>query len=201
MSKETPGVRYAEVERETQDTRIRVVLDLDGARRATVDTGIGALDHMLTQMSFHGRFDLGVSAEGDLEVDDHHTVEDIGICFGRAIRQALGDGEGINRFGFETIPMDDALARVAIDISGRPLLVCNVEFRNEKIGGLSTQNVSEFFKAVVNHAGLTVHMHLLEGRNDYHICEALFKAFGRALRKATAKVDSRGAPSFKGLID
>jgi len=201
VSKEAPGVRYAEVERETQDTRVRVVIDLDGARRATVDTGIGFFDHMLTQLAFHGSFDLGVSAEGDLHVDEHHTVEDVGICLGRAIRQALGDGIGINRYGSEIVPMDEALIRVAIDVSGRPHLVFAFDWNVDRLGGLGTQNIAEFFRATVNHGGMTVHAHKLEGTNDHHVCEALFKAFGRALRKATAKVDQHGTPSAKGIID
>jgi imidazoleglycerol-phosphate dehydratase len=201
LSKETPGVRYAEQERETEETRVRVVVDLDGARRATVDTGIGFFDHMLTQFAFHGGFDLGVSAEGDLHVDDHHTVEDVGICLGGAIRQALGDAEGINRFGSEHAPTDDALVRVVADVSGRPFLEYGLEFDVERIGGLSTENIAEFFRAVVNHSGITLHVHKLAGTNNHHVCEAAFKAFGRALRKAVTRVDSHGAPSTKGVID
>lgn len=201
MSKETPGVRYSEQERETEATRIRVVLDLDGAKRATVDTGIGYFDHMLAELAFHGCFDIGVSAEGDLHVDDHHTVEDVGICLGGAIRQAIGDAAGINRFGTEYVPTDDALVRVVIDISGRPYLNFDVKFTAERIGGMSAESVEQFFRGVVNHGGMGIHIQSLAGKNSHHICESIFKAFGRALRKAVAKVDSRGTPSSKGVID
>lgn len=201
MSKETPGVRYSEQERETEATRVRVVIDLDGAKRATVDTGIGYFDHMLTEFAFHGGFDLGVSAEGDLHVDDHHTLEDVGICLGGAIRQALGDSAGINRFGMEHVPVDDALVRAVVDISGRPFLNFDVKFTTNRIGAMTSESVEQFFRGLVNHAGMTIHFHQLAGHNNHHICEAVFKAFGRALRKAVIKVDTRGTPSAKGVID
>lgn len=201
MSKETPGVRYAEQERETEFTRVRVVLDLDGERRATVDTGIGFLDHMLAAFAFHGCFDIGVTCEGDIHVDDHHTVEDLGICLGRAIRQALGDGLGINRYGMEYTPMDDALSRVVVDVSGRPYLNWQVDFGVERIGGLASENIQEFFRSIVNHAGITLHVHQLAGHNSHHLAECIFKCFGRALRKAVAKYDNKSTPSAKGVVD
>lgn len=201
MSKETPGVRYAEQERETEYTRVRVVLDLDGERQATVDTGVGFFDHMLSLFAFHGHFDLGVTCEGDLHVDEHHSVEDVGICLGRAIRQALGDGIGLNRFGSEHVPMDDALAHVSVDISGRPHLSYDVQFTCERLGGMGSETVEQFFRGVVNHAGITMHIRRLAGDNNHHICEAVFKAFGRALKKAVVKVDKKGMPSAKGIID
>jgi imidazoleglycerol-phosphate dehydratase len=201
MKKRASGVRYAEEERETSEVRVRVVLDLDGECKPSISTGIGFFDHMLELMVFHGGFDCGISAEGDLHVDDHHTVEDVGICFGKAVRSALGAFESISRYGSEVVPMDDALVLVAMDVSGRPYLSFQVEFTHEKIGDLSTDSVEEFFRAFCNHAGATVHIQALAGRNNHHLCEATFKAFGRALRKAVARSDAPGVPSTKGLID
>ncbi|MBV6459740.1 MAG: Imidazoleglycerol-phosphate dehydratase [Fimbriimonadaceae bacterium] len=202
MSKGTPGVRYAEVERETTETRVQVVLDLDGGSRRDISTGIPFLDHMVQLMAFHGHINLGISAEGDTEVDDHHTVEDVGISLGRAIRNALTDSEDIVRYASNHTPMDDALILVALDICGRGNLCFNVDFHREKLGDLSTENVAEFFKAVAIHAGANIHVHKVCGSNDHHVCEAIFKGFGLALHQATRHNERRGVvPSTKGKID
>ncbi|MEW5884671.1 MAG: imidazoleglycerol-phosphate dehydratase HisB [Armatimonadota bacterium] len=200
MKKRAQGVRYAEEERETQETRVRVVLDLDGERKPSIETGIGFLDHVLDLMVFHGGFDCGISAEGDLHVDDHHTVEDVGICFGRALRSALGDAEGISRYGSECVPMDEALVMVCVDVSGRAYLAFDVPFTHERIGDLNTDCIEEFFRAVANNAGVTIHVRTFAGKNNHHLCEATFKAFGRALRKAVARTDATGVPSTKGSL-
>lgn len=200
MAKNAPGVRYAEVERETNETTVRVVLDLDGGTRQDIETGIGFFDHMLTLMAFHGQFDLGVHAEGDLNVDDHHTVEDVGIVFGKALREALGD-DAIVRYGSNHTAMDDALVLAAVDFSGRSHVTFNVEFGREKLGELSTECVHEFFNAVARKAGLTIHVHQVAGSNAHHVCEAVFKGFGRALREATQRSERRGSTSTKGKTD
>ncbi len=201
MSKSTPGVRYAEVYRETGETRIQVVLDLDGGTRRDVLTGIGFFDHMLVLMAFHGRMDFGASSEGDLEVDDHHTVEDVGIVLGQAIAQALDSDDTIERYGSNMTPMDEALVQVAIDISGRGMLTYDVPFKRERIGELSTECVREFFRALATHSGITIHLKKLAGENDHHVCEALFKGFGRALYEATRRSERRTATSTKGKRD
>ncbi|HLK17106.1 MAG TPA: imidazoleglycerol-phosphate dehydratase HisB [Fimbriimonadaceae bacterium] len=201
MSKTAPGVRYAEVERETKETRVQVVIDLDGGTRRDILTGVGFFDHMLAQLAFHGQFDVGISAEGDLEIDDHHTVEDVGIVLGQAIRQALDIDSSIVRYGSNATPMDEALVLVALDISGRGLLVFDVEFKRESIGELSTECIREFVRALTTHAGITLHIKKLAGDNDHHVCEALFKGLGRALFEATRKVDRKGSSSTKGKID
>jgi len=200
MSKGAPGVRYAEIYRETSETRIQVVLDLDGGTRRDIATGIGFFDHMLQQLAFHGQIDVGVGAEGDLHIDDHHTVEDVGIVLGQALSQALGN-ETIERYGSTFAPMDEALVLVAIDISGRGVLGFDVAWTREKIGDLSTECVREFFRALSAHAGITLHIRKIAGENDHHVCEAIFKAFGRALFQATRHSDRRGAPSTKGVRD
>jgi imidazoleglycerol-phosphate dehydratase len=201
MSKTAPGVRYAEVERETKETRVQVVIDLDGGTRRDILTGIGFFDHMLAQLAFHGQFDVGISAEGDLEIDDHHTVEDVGIVLGQAIRQALDIDSSIARYGSIMTPMDEALVLVAIDISGRGLLCYDVEFKRDAIGELSTECIREFFRSFTTHAGITLHIRKFAGDNDHHVCEAMFKGVGRALLDATRKVDRRGTSSTKGKID
>lgn len=201
MSKDTPGVRYAEVDRETKETRIQAVLDLDGGLRRDITTGIGFFDHMLTQFAFHGEFNLGIHVEGDLHVDDHHTVEDVGIVIGRLVRDALGQSGDIIRYGSSHTPMDEALVMAAVDISGRGILVYDVPFRREKIGDLSTECVREFFRAFSAHSGITVHLRKMAGENDHHVCEATFKAFGRALREATTRTDRHGSTSTKGSRD
>lgn len=200
VSKDAPGVRYAEVERESGETTVRVVLDLDGERQATVQTGIGYFDHMLELLAYHGRLDLGVSADGDLNVDDHHTIEDVGICLGQAIRQAIGEGDGIDRYGASHAPVDEALARVVVDISGRPHVVFDVNFTVERIGEMSSESVEEFFRSLASHASITIHVHQLSGKNNHHLCEAVFKGFGRALREGVhrSEVKTKGG---KGRID
>jgi imidazoleglycerol-phosphate dehydratase len=201
MSKEAPGVRYAEIYRETSETRIQVVLDLDGGTRRDITTGIGFLDHMLTQVAFHGQMDLGLSAEGDLEVDDHHTAEDVGIVLGKALAQALDQSEAIERYASNMTPMDESLVLVAVDFSGRGGLYYDVEFTREKIGDLSTECIREFFKALANHGGITLHLRKITGDNNHHICEAMFKGLGQAIHQATRRTDRRGSSSTKGSRD
>lgn len=193
--------RKAALNRKTGETEINVTVDLDGRGEVKSSTGVAFFDHMLTLLAVHSLLDLDVSARGDIQVDDHHTVEDTGICLGQALKEALGDRRGIRRYGDAVVPMDDSLARVALDISGRPCLVFEVAMPAEKIGGLSTENVREFFQALVNHAGITLHIDLLRGINSHHIVEAVFKAFARALRAAVEQ-DPRldGIPSSKGVL-
>lgn len=201
MSKNSPGVRYAELDRETSETHIQVVLDLDGGRRRDILTGLGFFDHMLELFAFHGQIDIGLGAEGDLEVDDHHTVEDTGIVLGKAIREALADGDAIVRYGCATIPMDEALVLVSLDIGGRGQLHWDVAFRRDKLGDLSTENIREFFRALTAHSGITLHVRKLAGDNDHHVCEAIFKAFGLSLHQATRATERRGPTSTKGKQD
>ncbi len=201
MPKDTPGVRYAEVDRETKETRVQVVLDLDGGTRRDIHTGIPFFDHMLQQFAFHGLMDVGITAEGDLEIDDHHTVEDVGIVLGKAIRQALNPSEGIVRYASITLPMDDSLVLCALDISGRGAFYHDLRFKRESLGGLSTECVAEFFKSVAIHGGITLHLRQLASENDHHLCEASFKAFGKALVAATRLSDRRGSSSTKGHLD
>lgn len=198
MSKSAPGVRYAECERETSETRITVVLDLDGGTRRDISTGIAFFDHMLAQLAFHGQFDLGVKAEGDLEIEDHHTVEDVGIVLGQAFSQALENADPIERYASNHTAMDDALILCALDISGRPGFYWEGEFRREKLGGLSTENVHEFFKSLAMNAGFTLHVRKIDGHNDHHVVEATFKAVGRAIFAATRSIERRGSTSTKG---
>lgn len=200
MAKNTPGVRYAEVERETSESVVRVVLDLDGGSRQDVSTGLGFFDHMLCQLAFHGCIDLGVKAEGDLHVDDHHTVEDVGIVLGKAIREAIGE-DPIERYASNHTAMDESLVLTALDFSGRSHLTYNVEFRRTSVGDIATESVREFFQAVARKSGLTIHIHALSSQNDHHLCEALFKGFGRALHAATRRVERRGSISTKGKTD
>jgi imidazoleglycerol-phosphate dehydratase len=201
MSKNSPGVRYAELDRDTNETHIQVVLDLDGGTRRDILTGIGFFDHMLELFAFHGQVDIGLGAEGDLEVDDHHTVEDTGIVIGKAIREALAAGDNIVRYGNATLPMDEALVLVAIDISGRGQLHWAVDFKRERLGDLATENIREFFRALSAHGGITIHIRKITGENDHHVCEAIFKAFGQALHDATRITERRGSPSTKGKLD
>jgi imidazoleglycerol-phosphate dehydratase len=201
MAQNAPGVRYAEVYRETAETRIQVVLDLDGGTKRDITTGVGFFDHMLAQLAFHGQFDIGISVEGDLEIDDHHTVEDTGIVMGQALKQALANADPIVRYGDTITPMDEALAMVALDFSGRGILGWEVEFRRDRIGELSTECIREFFRALSTHAGITLHVRKLAGDNDHHVAEAIFKGFGRALHMATRKSEHRGATSTKGKRD
>jgi imidazoleglycerol-phosphate dehydratase len=194
--------RAAAISRETAETRVNVRLDLDGSGRAELATGVAFLDHMLEQVARHGVFDLAVKAVGDLHVDAHHTVEDVGICLGQALRSALGEKKGIRRFGHAYVPLDEALARVVVDISGRPGLEYHVEFPRARIGDFDVDLVRELFQALVNHALVTLHVDLLRGRNAHHVAEAMFKAFGRALR-AAVESDPRieeMLPSTKGSL-
>jgi imidazoleglycerol-phosphate dehydratase len=195
--------RRAEIARATSETEIRVTLDLDGSGKAEVATGIGFLDHMLTALARHALLDLTVAARGDLHIDDHHTTEDVGIVLGQAVRQALGDKRGIRRYGAATIPMDEALAEAALDISGRPFLAWQVAFQRPKIGSFDTELVEEFFRAFAFNAGLTLHLTLKAGTNAHHVAEACFKALARALRMAV-EPDPRSAgaiPSTKGSLE
>ncbi len=201
MNKNSPGVRYAELDRDTNETHIQVVLDLDGGSRRDILTGIGFFDHMLELFAFHGQVDVGLGAEGDLEVDDHHTVEDTGIVLGKAIREALAAGDAIVRYSSCHLPMDEALVLIAMDISGRGQLYWDVEFKRERIGDLATENVREFFRALTAHAGMTLHIRKIAGENDHHICEAIFKGFGLALHDATRIAERRNANSTKGKQD
>jgi imidazoleglycerol-phosphate dehydratase len=195
------GVRYAELDRETSETHVQVVLDLDGGSRRDILTGIGFFAHMLELFAFHGQVDIGIGAEGDLEVDDHHTVEDTGIVLGKAIREALDAGDTIERYSSVHVPMDDALVLVAMDISGRGQLHWNVDFTREKLGDMSTENIREFFRALTSHAGITLHVHKITGLNDHHVCEAIFKGFGLGLKQATKVSERRGSNSTKGKQD
>ena len=177
-------MRTAEVSRNTAETRIRVKLDLDGSGQRTLASGVPFLDHMLDQIARHGMIDLDIEAVGDLHIDAHHTVEDIGITFGQAFAKALGDKKGIRRYGHAYVPLDEALSRVVIDISGRPGLVWEVPFTRAMIGAFDVDLAREFFQGFVNHAGVTLHVDNLRGDNAHHQCETVFKAFGRALRAA-----------------
>jgi len=194
--------RAADIRRETGETAIRARIDLDGTGRTELDTGIGFFDHMLAQVARHGLVDLAVSAAGDLGVDGHHTVEDIGITLGQAVAQALGEPRGIARYGHAYVPLDEALSRVVIDFSGRPGLVFGARFTRERIGALDTELVAEFFCGFVNHGRCTLHVDTLRGDNDHHVIETQFKAFGRALRAAVAGDERLGdvAPSTKGSL-
>jgi len=176
--------RIGEVQRKTSETEVLVQLELDGTGNHQIDTEIPFFSHMLTLFCVHSLFNLKVTARGDIEIDDHHTVEDIGICLGQAFKQALGEKKGINRFGEATVPMDEALVRVVVDISARPCLAYNVDLVREQIGNFSTENVKEFFRAFSNNAGINIHIDLLRGENNHHIIEAVFKAFARALKRA-----------------
>jgi imidazoleglycerol-phosphate dehydratase len=195
-------MRQAEVERNTQETRITVHLNLDGSGRSKLSTGIGFFDHMLDQIARHGLIDLTVHAEGDLHIDGHHTVEDVGIAIGQALTKAIGDKKGIRRYGHAYVPLDEALSRVVIDFSGRPGLTMHVPYTSGMIGTFDSQLTYEFFQGLVNHAFITVHIDNLRGQNAHHQAETVFKAFGRALRMA-AEPDARAAgtiPSTKGSL-
>jgi imidazoleglycerol-phosphate dehydratase len=194
--------RTAEITRNTAETRISVKVGLDGTGQARLSTGIGFFDHMLDQIARHGMIDLDIQAEGDLHIDGHHTVEDVGIAIGQAVAKAIGDKKGIRRYGHAYVPLDEALSRVVIDFSGRPGLVMNVPFRSGMIGTFDTQLAHEFFQGFVNHAFVTLHIDNLRGENAHHQCETVFKAFARALR-AAVEFDPRAAgtiPSTKGSL-
>lgn len=193
--------RTAIIERTTSETDISVRLNVDGTGESSIDTGVGFFDHMLTLFAKHGLFDLVISAKGDLQVDGHHTVEDVGICLGQAFREALGTKEGIARYGFFVLPMDEALATVAVDISGRPFLAYNLDMTSSKVGGFDTDLTHEFFQAFISNAGVSMHVRLQAGTNPHHVIEAVFKAFARAMDVATT-VDQRitGVQSTKGML-
>ncbi|MEE8264320.1 MAG: imidazoleglycerol-phosphate dehydratase HisB [Gammaproteobacteria bacterium] len=194
--------RSASVKRETKETQIEVTVGIDGKGSSTIDTGIPFLDHMLDQVARHGMMDLTIHARGDLKIDAHHTVEDIGITLGQALLQALGGKKGIRRYGHAYVPLDEALSRVVLDCSGRPSMDYNVTFPRARIGNFDVDLLREFFQGFVNHALVTLHIDTLRGRNAHHIAETLFKAFGRALRMAL-EIDPRseGAlPSTKGSL-
>ena len=194
--------RIAEVQRNTKETQIRVKVNLDGTGVARLATGIGFFDHMLDQIARHGLIDLQIEASGDLHIDGHHTVEDVGITLGQAVAKAVGDKAGLTRYGHAYVPLDEALSRVVVDFSGRPGLHMRVPFKSGMVGGLDTQLVYEFFQGFVNHAGVTLHIDNLHGDNAHHQCETIFKAFARALRMALT-IDARSAgmiPSTKGSL-
>jgi len=194
--------RQAEVARHTAETRITVRLNLDGTGHSRLATGIGFFDHMLDQIARHGMIDLDIQAEGDLHIDGHHTVEDVGITFGQAVAKAVGGKQGLRRYGHAYVPLDEALSRVVIDFSGRPGLVMNVPFKSGMIGTFDSQLTHEFFQGFANHAFVTLHIDNLRGENAHHQCETVFKAFGRALRMAV-ELDPRSAgviPSTKGSL-
>ncbi|MBX3654289.1 MAG: imidazoleglycerol-phosphate dehydratase HisB [Ramlibacter sp.] len=194
--------RIAEVTRHTAETRITARVNLDGTGKAMLATGIGFFDHMLDQIARHGLIDLDIQAEGDLHIDGHHTVEDVGITLGQAVAKAVGDKKGIRRYGHAYVPLDEALSRVVIDFSGRPGLIMNVPFKSGMIGTFDSQLAHEFFQGFVNHAFVTLHIDNLRGENAHHQCETVFKAFARALRSAL-ELDPRAAgtiPSTKGSL-
>jgi imidazoleglycerol-phosphate dehydratase len=193
--------RRGETVRETRETSVRVAVDLDGTGKASISTGVGFLDHMLELLAGHSLLDLDVEASGDLQVDEHHTVEDVGITLGMALSEALGERRGIRRYGF-LLPMDEALARVALDLGGRPFVVFEAEFSREQVGDLSTELVEDFVRGLAQHLGANIHVRVEYGRNDHHKIEAIFKALGRALRAAIERdprLEDR-VPSTKGVL-
>ena len=193
--------RKAKIERKTKETEVWLELNLDGSGKHGVKTSIPFLDHMLSLFSAHGLFDLKLKARGDRKVDDHHTTEDIGICLGKALQKALGRKEGIARYGSAFVPMDESLASVHVDLSGRPGLVFDLPFRRRKIGDFDTELVQEFFQALANNAAVTLHAKVVYGKNGHHMVESLFKALGRALRQAVSRDEKiKGIPSTKGKL-
>jgi len=203
MAKNTnTASRSADLTRQTKETRVRVALNLDGAGKSSPETGVGFFNHMLDLLSRHSLIDLTVNAEGDLEVDPHHTVEDVGIVLGQALEKALADKRGIHRYGWAIVPMDDALAQVAIDLSGRPAFVFGVQFKSESIGTFPAELVEEFFKALAASAKMNLHIQVPYGTNNHHIAEAIFKAVAKALRHAVSN-DPRNpeVPSTKGSLN
>lgn len=192
-------MRKSSVRRTTIETDINIELNLDGSGIAEIETGIGFLNHMLNLFAFHGGFDLNVKCTGDLQVDSHHTSEDIGIALGQAFKEALGDKKGIERYGFFLLPMDEVMARVVVDYSGRPFLVYNIDFKRNELGSMATEDFKEFFKGFVNNSLSTLHIEVLYGENDHHKIEAIFKGFGRAL-KASTKITSDSLQSTKGVL-
>lgn len=198
----TTLLRTADIHRNTLETQVRVKLDLEGTGKSQLSTGVGFFDHMLDQIARHGLIDLQVDARGDLHIDAHHTVEDVGITLGQALAGALGDKKGLTRYGHAYVPLDEALSRVVVDLSGRPGLSFSVEFTRDRIGEFDVDLIHEFFQAVVNHAGITVHIDNLRGGNAHHQAESIFKAFARALRMAITSDPRAGdvVPSTKGSL-
>jgi imidazoleglycerol-phosphate dehydratase len=195
-------MRSAEISRDTNETAIKVAINLDGSGKSACTTGVGFFDHMLDQLARHSLIDISVQAKGDLQIDDHHTVEDVGIALGQALTRALGDKTGIRRYGHFRLAMDDTQVACALDLSARPFLVCNLPFTAPKIGSFDTELVREFFQALATHGGITLHIDLIHGLNSHHIAEAAFKAVARALREAV-EPDPRMAgqlPSTKGAL-
>ena len=193
--------RRAEVKRKTKETEVVLKLDLNGSGRYLIDTGIPFFDHMLSLLAYHSHLDLTLKAKGDIGVDAHHTVEDIGICLGEGIRKALGEAKGIQRYGMAIIPMDETLVSVAMDFSMRPYLVFHMKMRRSRIGTFALELVEEFFRALCNHSKITLHIKLLYGKNSHHMVEAVFKGFGRALRDAVSISErSSRIPSTKGIL-
>ena len=192
-------MRSAEISRKTRETDIKITLELDGSGKTAIDSGIGFFNHMLNSFAVHGGFDLSVVCRGDLEVDGHHSVEDIGIVLGKAFAEALGDKAGITRYGSFFIPMDEALAFCSIDISGRPFLVFNADFSDERIGEFDTCLCEEFFRAFAFNAGITLHIRKEYGKNDHHVCEAIFKAVAHAMKAAVA-INGEEVLSTKGVL-
>jgi len=195
-------MRKATIKRKTKETEVEVAIDLDGTGASAIASGIGFLDHMLDLLARHSRIDINVKAKGDLHIDQHHTTEDVGIAFGQALKQALGDMRGIGRYADVHVPMDETLTRVAMDISGRPILVFKVAFARDKVGAFDTQLVREWFQAFTVNAGITLHVETLYGTNDHHVAESCFKGLARALRAAIS-IDPRAAnevPSTKGTL-
>lgn len=192
-------MRSAEISRKTRETDIKITLELDGSGKTAIDSGIGFFNHMLNSFAVHGGFDLSVVCRGDLEVDGHHSVEDIGIVLGKAFAEALGDKAGITRYGSFFIPMDEALAFCSIDISGRPFLVFNADFNDERIGEFDTCLCEEFFRAFAFNAGITLHIRKEYGKNDHHVCEAIFKAVAHAMKAAVA-INGDEVLSTKGVL-
>ncbi len=193
--------RTAEVERKTKETKIKISIDLDGSGESQVSTGIGFLDHMLDAVARHGLFDLKIEAKGDLEIDPHHTVEDIGILLGKAIDKALGDKAGLVRYGWAAVPMDEALVLTAIDLSGRGIICYDVNIEQERVGAMETVLFSEFFESLARNGNMTLHIRKLAGEDPHHTAEAVFKSFARALEMATRLSDRvKGVPSTKGVL-
>ena len=193
--------RRAKIHRKTTETEVYMEIDLDGGGEGKISTTVTFLDHMLNLLSRHGLVDLAVKSKGDTDIDDHHLVEDIGICLGEAVKKAIGDKKGINRYGSATVPMDESLCSVVMDISGRPYLIYNVDFKDKKIGRFDPALLKEFFKSFSDHSGITLHINVIYGKNNHHIAEAIFKAFALALRRAVTIHDRiEGILSTKGSL-
>lgn len=193
-------MRKAEIHRQTRETDVQISLNLDGSGQFNINTGIGFFDHLLSLFAFHASFDLQLKAAGDLRIDDHHTVEDVGIVLGLALQKALGEARGVQRYGFFLLPMDEVLARAVVDLSGRAFLHFQAQFSREKVNDLATENILEFFRALVRAAGLTMHLEVLTAGNDHHQAEALFKCFGRSLKDAVRLGLDDQIPSTKGQL-